>query len=106
MEALHQHILHIMAGQSPGYLIEPQAAAFIAIGLDDPQQIKDALEEMGEKGLVEYVTEETDYEKEVFVLKEQEDEDAAEEYERTTEIITNVTDWGWTLTAKGKKAIG
>jgi hypothetical protein len=89
-----------MAGQSPGYLIEPQAAAFMAIGLDDPQQIKDALEEMGEAGLVEYVTQETDFEVENYL----ENEDGT--YELVKDVLTNVTDWGWQLTAKGKKAIG
>jgi hypothetical protein len=99
MEALHQHILHIMSGQAPGYLIEPQAASFMAIGLDDPAEIDKALHALQDEGLVEYITVETDFEVENYL----ENEDGT--YELVKSVLTNETDWGWALTEKGKKAI-
>jgi hypothetical protein len=100
MTTLDQHILHIMSQQVKGYLINPNAAAFVAAGLDDIEAIEESLK-MLDKGLVEYIVEETDYERRNFTPSEDDPKLGTVEVEQYSEV----TDFGWVLTEKGRKAI-
>jgi len=51
-------VLKVLGGQSPGYFIYPNAAAFHALGLD-PAEVADALDELHKEGRLDrevYVT--------------------------------------------------
>ena len=48
---LQEQVLTVLAGQSPGYYIFPNAAAFAAEALD-PDEVAAALEVLHEQGLV------------------------------------------------------
>jgi hypothetical protein len=45
-------VLKVLAGQSPGYFIFPNASAFVAEGLD-PEDVADALEQLHRDGKLE-----------------------------------------------------
>lgn len=97
MDTLQQHVLHVMSGQTPDYLIHPDASAFYAAGINDPEEVEQALNALLETKHVEFVTIETDYERPINI---ETDDGVKQETEKWTE-----TEFGWTITDKGRKAL-
>lgn len=115
LSSLHTTILDVLSHQSEEYLCDPGASAFVAIGLDNPEVIIEALHELQDAEYVEFYI---DYVKnEVVQLKlmsngepEKDDEDNVipirdeETGEPLTQIIELPTDSGWIITQAGRDA--
>lgn len=52
---LHVAVLQVLNTQSPGYLCDSKASAFVSIGLDDSSAVEKAIQELSDAGYTNYV---------------------------------------------------
>ena len=113
LTSLQHNILEVLNTQSEGYLCSPFASAFVAVGLEDVEEIEQELIKLQNDGLVEFY-----YDKETHTLIKVErdsegnpvtDESGAvkpildEDGKLTTEDVEEIVDSGWIITDEGKK---
>lgn len=116
LTTLQHAVLETLSVQSDGYLCSPQASAFIAIGLTDPELVQSTLVELQNAGLVEYYVDEDH----ITVLRVEKDVDGNavmntdgsfkpildEEGQIQTEVLVQQVDAGWIITEQGRGALG
>lgn len=111
LNSLQLLILEILGDQSEGYLCSEYSSAFVAMGLEDREELRRELIYLQDNGLAEYFTEE----EETTVVKVEKDERGKpkihkdqyvpildEEGNIQTEVITNTVDEGWVITEAGR----
>lgn len=114
MTPLEQLVLQVVGSQSDGYLISPDASAFVAEGLVNLEQVNEALVSLQDQRFVEFFTDEET----ATILKVIKDENGApllengvpvpeltEDGKTQTEEVSHVMDSGWAATDSGKKAL-
>lgn len=114
LNSLHIAVLDVLAHQTEGYLCNPDAAAFVAMGLDDSERVLTALHDLQDAEYVEFYIEYV--QNEVVQLKlmsndmpERDEDDNViplrdEDGTPLTKIIEIPVDEGWIITAIGKTA--
>jgi len=98
MESNEIVVARVLAGQADGYLIAPEAAAFVAQGMDG-DTVRAALGSLRDAGFVE----ESRVEEEVEVRKHTQGGDGQPIVD--VEYVTELRDFGWRITDKGRMAL-
>lgn len=115
LTSLQHLILETLSVQSDGYLCSPDASAFIAVGLEDAEQVHTELVGLQDAGMVEFYIAE-DHIDVVKVEKDGDgnpllDENGAiipivdDEGNIQIETIVQHADSGWILTDEGREAL-
>lgn len=111
LNSLQLLILEVLEDQSEGYLCSEYSSAFVAVGLEDREELRQVLISLQDSGLVEFFTEE----EETTVVKVEKDERGKpkihkdqyvpildEEGNIQTEVVTTTVDAGWVITEAGR----
>jgi len=115
LSTIQHAILQTLDTQSEGYLCSPDASAFIAIGLENAEQVHAELVDLQNNGYVEYYEEE----EHIDVVKVEKDAEGNpsvgpdgniipilnEEGNLQLETFVQIADSGWVITGKGKEAL-